>query len=183
MKHLLTALAVPWALALAPVAHAQVMSSETEEAKEAASEAVALAKDQMQDTFGVDSLDNGRYLWKDGHAQGDVDRVVVSLPDQLAFAYSGNELIGVSTISSGKDDHPTPTGIFSVLQKDRDHRSHKYNDAPMPFMQRIDQYGIALHAGYLPGHPDSHGCVRLPQPFASKLFSSTKLGTEVMIGA
>ena len=109
-------------------------------------------------------------------------KVVVSLTDQMLYAYDGDELIAVSTISSGKDSHPTPTGIFPIMQKARFHRSNQYNDAPMPYMQRLDNYGIALHAGDLPGYPASHGCIRLPKKFAAKLFAATEIGTEVMVG-
>jgi len=89
----------------------------------------------------------------------------------------------VATISSGAAETPTPTGIFEILEKKPMHHSRKYDNAPMPFMQRIDQYGIALHAGHNPGHPASHGCVRLPKQFAAKLFAATGIGTQVLIGA
>ena len=111
------------------------------------------------------------------------ERVVVSLSDQLAYLYRGDTLIAVSTVSSGKDEKPTPAGIFSILEKKPMHRSRKYDNAPMPWMQRIDQYGIALHAGHNPGEPASHGCVRLPAQFAKKLYSVTEVGTPVYIGA
>jgi lipoprotein-anchoring transpeptidase ErfK/SrfK len=108
---------------------------------------------------------------------------VVSLGDQLAFLYRGDELVAVSTISTGKDEKPTPTGIFSVLDKKPFYRSKKYDNAPMPWMQRIDDYGIALHGGFNPGYPASHGCIRLPVDFAKKLFTVTGVGTPVYIGA
>ncbi len=136
----------------------------------------------MLDAFGQTSLKNGRYLWRDVPGDGE-PRVVISLSDQLAFLYRGSTLVAVSTISSGKSTKPTPTGVFPILQKKRFHRSVKYDNAPMPFMQRIDKYGVALHAGHLPGHPASHGCVRLPSDFAAKLFSVTDVGTPVLIGA
>jgi lipoprotein-anchoring transpeptidase ErfK/SrfK len=101
----------------------------------------------------------------------------------LAFLYRGDTLVAVSTISSGTPDRRTPTGIFNILEKKPMHRSRKYDDAPMPFMQRIDQYGIALHAGHNPGHPASHGCVRLPAKFAARLYAVTDVGTPVLIGA
>ena len=111
------------------------------------------------------------------------ERVVVSLTDQLAFLYRGDTLVAVSTISTGKDEKPTPTGIFSVLDKRPFYRSKKYDNAPMPWMQRIDQYGVALHGGYNPGYPASHGCIRLPVAFAKKLYTVTGVGTPVYIGA
>ena len=90
--------------------------------------------------------------------------------------------MAVATISSGEPGRDTPTGIFSVLNKKTMHRSKKYENAPMPFAQFIDQYGVALHAGFNPGRPASHGCVRLPAAFAKKLFAVTDLGTPVYIG-
>ncbi len=111
------------------------------------------------------------------------ERVVVSLSDQLAYLYRGDTLMAVTTVSTGTSKHPTPTGIFSVLNKKPMHRSRKYDNAPMPFSQFIDQYGIALHAGHIPGRPASHGCVRLPASFAKKLYQVTDIGTPVYIGA
>jgi len=158
-------------------------TAETAEDKAAAANAAELAKADLIATFDRPTLENGEFVWKSGKAAGEVDRVVISLSDQLAFAYHGDELIGASTISSGADEKPTPTGIFPILEKQRLHRSIKYDNAPMPFMQRLDDYGIALHAGRLPGYPASHGCVRLPAAFAAKLFAATRVGTVVLIGA
>jgi lipoprotein-anchoring transpeptidase ErfK/SrfK len=86
-------------------------------------------------------------------------------------------------VSTGAEETPTPTGIFAVLNKKTMHRSRKYDNAPMPYAQFIDQYGVALHAGHNPGRPASHGCVRLPAAFAKKLFTTTQVGTPVYIGA
>jgi lipoprotein-anchoring transpeptidase ErfK/SrfK len=137
----------------------------------------------MVDAFGFKMLKPGQYLWRDVPEAAGPERVVVSLSDQLAFLYRGETLMAVSTISSGRGDKPTPTGIFSVLDKRPMYRSKKYDNAAMPWMQRIDQYGVALHAGYNPGVPASHGCVRLPPQFARKLYSVTDVGTPVYIGA
>jgi lipoprotein-anchoring transpeptidase ErfK/SrfK len=155
---------------------------ETAEHKAEAASAAATAKDDMQATFGKEYLRNGEHLWKKTGAAAEVTRVVIDLSDQLAFAYRDDQLIGVSTISSGTDEKPTPTGIFPILEKRRMHHSIKDDNAPMPFMQRLDDYGVALHAGKLPGYPASHGCVRLPAAFAAKLFAATSVGTVVMIG-
>ena len=89
--------------------------------------------------------------------------------------------MAVSTISSGDADHLSPVGVFPIMEKKRHHRSNRYNDAPMPYMQRLNEWGVALHAGHLPGYPASHGCIRLPSAFAAKLFAATELGTEVLI--
>jgi hypothetical protein len=89
--------------------------------------------------------------------------------------------IAVATCSTGAPGHATPTGVFTVLQKDKHHRSSTYNNAPMPNMNRLTWSGIALHAGKLPGYPASHGCVRLPLEFSAKLFTVTHIGTPVII--
>ena len=148
----------------------------------AASDAAVQARMDMLDAFGPINLEPGKYLWRDVPATGS-ERLVVSLSDQLAFLYRGHTLVAVSTISSGKEGNDTPIGVFSVLDKKPMHRSRKYDNAPMPWMQRIDQYGIALHAGFNPGRPASHGCVRLPSAFAKKLYQVTAVGTPVIIGA
>ena len=107
--------------------------------------------------------------------------VYVDLGRQRATVYRNGVRIGVSTISSGKDGHETPTGVFTILEKDKDHRSSTYNDAPMPYQQRLTWLGVAMHAGNLPGYPASHGCVRLPMEFAKKLFTVTPMGGTVVI--
>ncbi|WP_093027652.1 L,D-transpeptidase family protein [Thiocapsa roseopersicina] len=107
--------------------------------------------------------------------------VVVSLPEQLTHVYRNGVRIGVSTCSTGKPGHDTPTGVFTVLEKDTDHKSSTYNNAPMPNMNRLTWDGVALHAGKLPGYPASHGCVRLPYAFSEKLWTVTHPGTPVII--
>ena len=154
---------------------------ETAEARTAALEAAEQARIDMIAAFGDKQLKPGQYLWRDGPS-GE-PRVVVSLSDQLAYLYRGDELAAVATISTGTETHPTPTGIFPILAKKTMHRSKKYDDAPMPHMQRLDSYGIAMHAGYNPGRPASHGCIRLPAKFAAKLFGVTEIGSTVYIGA
>lgn len=182
MRHLLPVLA-GGILALTLPAHSALASIETPQARLEAAEAAEMAHDHLADTFGAHTLANGKFLWRKDAGKRQVDRVVISLSNQMAFAYAGDELVGVSTISSGKAGKETPTGIFTVLDKQRTYFSKKYDNAPMPFMQRIDQYGIALHAGHLPGRPASKGCVRLPREFAAKLFAATSVGTEVLIGS
>jgi len=156
---------------------------ETYQAQIAASDAASQARVDMVEAFGPKDLKPGQYVWRDVPEAAGPERIVVSLSDQLAFFYRGDSLVAVSTISSGRSGRDTPTGIFSVLDKRPFYRSKKYDNAPMPWMQRIDQYGIALHAGYNPGVPASHGCVRLPSAFAKKLYSVTGIGTPVYIGA
>jgi hypothetical protein len=89
--------------------------------------------------------------------------------------------IGVSTVSTGKKGYDTPTGVFSILQKDPKHRSSTYNNAPMPYQQRLTWDGVALHAGGLPGYPESHGCVHLPYAFSKLLFAETPMGGTVIV--
>jgi len=137
----------------------------------------------MLDAFGPKDLKPGQYLWRDVPDAAGPQRVVISLSDQLAYLYRGNTLVAVSTISSGKDEKPSPTGIFSVLDKRPFYRSKKYDNAAMPFAQFFDPAGIALHAGSVGNEPNSHGCVHLPAPFAKKLYSVTDVGTPVYIGA
>jgi len=126
-------------------------------------------------------LKPGDYLWYPQIAPSGPVVLVVSLDEQRAYVYRNGIAIGVSTISSGKAGKETPPGVFTILQKHKDHRSNLYNDAPMPFMQRLTWGGIALHGGALPGHPASHGCVRLPQAFAQKLFAITRTGDTVVV--
>ncbi|AMN41805.1 L,D-transpeptidase [Rhodoplanes sp. Z2-YC6860] len=106
--------------------------------------------------------------------------IIVSLDKQRATLFADGVAVAQSKISSGTAEHPTPLGIFSILQKSRHHVSNLYY-APMPFMQRITWSGSALHEGPLPGYPASHGCVRLPNDFAQLLWKSTKLGARVVI--
>ncbi len=107
--------------------------------------------------------------------------IVVSIARQHLTVYDGLKPIASTTVSTGVDGHNTPLGVFSVIQKDRFHRSNLYNDAPMPFMQRITWSGVALHEGHVTGRPASHGCIRLPQAFAMKLWKLTKLGARVIV--
>ncbi|MBZ0218426.1 MAG: L,D-transpeptidase family protein [Fimbriimonadaceae bacterium] len=108
-------------------------------------------------------------------------KMVISLSSQRIDVYQGRDLIHSSPISSGKAGYNTPSGIFSILQRNRWHRSNIYSNAPMPFMQRLTWSGIALHAGRVPGYPASHGCVRLPNKFATTLYNLTSVGAHVVI--
>lgn len=129
----------------------------------------------------AEKLKPGEYLWAPDVAPQGPILIVVSLKTQHAHVYRNGVLIGISTVSTGKAGYQTPTGIFTVLQKHVEHRSNLYENAPMPYMQRLTWSGIALHAGNLPGYPASHGCVRLPLGFAKLLFGITRLGLTVVI--
>jgi len=97
------------------------------------------------------------------------------------YLFKGEQLIGVTNISTGKKGHPTPLGFWTINWKRPMYRSKKYDNAPMPFMQNIDDRGIALHGGVTPGYPASHGCIRLPMAFAKQLYGLTKPGNKVVI--
>jgi len=108
--------------------------------------------------------------------------MVVSISEQRAYVYRNGILIGATTVSTGRPGHQTPTGVFTVLQKQREHRSTIYDGAPMPYMERLTWGGVALHAGGLPGYPESHGCIHLPSEFARQLFGISPNGMTVVIG-
>jgi lipoprotein-anchoring transpeptidase ErfK/SrfK len=106
---------------------------------------------------------------------------VISIADQRVSIYNNHGLVARSAISTGMPGHPTPKGVFTIIGRERYHRSNIYSNAPMPFMQRITWSGIAMHLGVVPGHPASHGCIRLPAGFAAKLWGLTKIGERVVI--
>src|ERR1051326_7655144 len=118
----------------------------------------------------VNRLRPGQFIWEPWLAPDGRMTIVVNLHAQRAAVYRDGVRIGATTISSGKRKYRTPTGVFRILQKDRVHRSKKYNNAPMPFTQRFTRSGVALHGGGVPGYPSSHGCVHLPRSFAKLLF-------------
>ena len=129
----------------------------------------------------AEALRPGQFIWRPERAERGPVEVVVSIPRQMAYVYRGGTLIAVSTVSTGRRGHSTPTGSFTILQKNRRHFSNLYNNAPMPNMQRLTWGGVAMHAGALPGYPASHGCVRLPMEFSRLLFGVTNLGGRVHI--
>lgn len=129
----------------------------------------------------ADQLKPGQWVWAPEIAPEGPITVYVDLSLQIATVYRNGVRIGVSTVSSGKPGHETPTGVFTILQKDAKHRSSTYNNAPMPFQERLTWDGVALHAGGLPGYPESHGCVHLPYEFARLLFGETHMGGTVII--
>jgi lipoprotein-anchoring transpeptidase ErfK/SrfK len=112
---------------------------------------------------------------------GEALMAIVSIKSQHVTIYDADGWIMRAPVSTGTKGRETPSGIFTVLQKDKDHRSNLYDDAWMPHMLRITWSGIALHGGPLPGYPASHGCIRLPYGFADKLFDKVKLGMRVII--
>ena len=129
----------------------------------------------------ADKLKPGQWVWKPEIAPKGPILVYVDLGRQVATVYRNGIRIGVTTISSGRPGYETPTGVFTILEKNVEHRSRKYNDAPMPYQERLTWGGVALHAGGLPGYPESHGCIHLPMKFAEKLYGLTKIGSKVII--
>lgn len=128
-----------------------------------------------------DGMKAGDFVWEPEKSPNGLVAIIVSIPDQRVHVYRNGIRIGLSTCSTGKKGHSTPTGVFTILQKDKDHRSSTYNNAPMPNMNRLTWRGIALHAGNLPGYPASHGCIRLPLKFSALLFGATHVGTPVIL--
>lgn len=129
----------------------------------------------------ITDLRPGDYTWHPDRSPTGPLAIIVSIPEQLVFVYRNGIRIAVSTCSTGKPGHDTPTGVFTILQKDRTHHSSLYNEASMPNTERLTWSGVALHAGGLPGYPSSHGCVHLPLAFSSLLYGITTVGTPVII--
>jgi lipoprotein-anchoring transpeptidase ErfK/SrfK len=115
------------------------------------------------------------------HAPGTPLLAVVGLAEQRISIYDAKGKIMESPVSSGQTGYETPAGIYSIVQKEEDHHSNLYDDASMPFMERITWTGMALHAGVLPGYAASHGCVRLPHDFAERLYDVTNMGMRVVV--
>src|ERR1700678_3821315 len=130
----------------------------------------------------INQLKKGEFLWMGEAVTTGPVVMVVSITEQRGYVYRNGILIGATTVSTGRPGHLTPTGVFTVLQKQKEHRSTIYDGAPMPYMERLTWGGVALHAGGLPGYPESHGCIHLPSEFAQRLFSITSDGMTVVIG-
>ncbi|MEY9360463.1 lipoprotein-anchoring transpeptidase ErfK/SrfK [Bradyrhizobium yuanmingense] len=107
--------------------------------------------------------------------------IVVSIDRQKMTVYDKAGVFAESPVSTGMKGHSTPMGVFSIIQKHKFHRSNLYSGAPMPYMQRITWSGVAMHAGALPGYPASHGCIRMPMAFATKMWNWTRMGARVIV--
>ncbi len=138
-----------------------------------------LATGSVLDAVG--RLKAGEYLWAPQIAPSGPILFVINITTQRAVLYRNGVPIGITTVSTARRGYRTPTGVFTVLQKQVRHFSSIYDNAPMPYMQRLTWGGVALHGGQLPGYPASHGCIRLPQAFARLLYGETRLGMTVMI--
>ncbi len=162
-----------------PFAAALLVSANLMSAPIASAQMVRIADDPR----AVD-LKNGQFGWDDralAATEGGEVEMVISVPAQMAYIFRGGRMIGATTVSTGKKGKATPLGLFEILQKREFHRSNLYSNAPMPFMQRLTWDGIALHGGDLPGYPASHGCIRMPNAFAKRLFSLTAMGGRVLV--
>jgi hypothetical protein len=129
------------------------------------------------------NLKPGQFVWDPAASAAGPIVVVVSLTDQRADVYRNGIRIGVTTVSTGRKGHETPTGVFTILQKDKDHHSSIYNDAAMPYQERLTWGGVAIHAGGLPGYPESHGCIHMPSQFAKDLFEVSPMGMTVVVAS
>ncbi|HEX6660507.1 MAG TPA: L,D-transpeptidase family protein [Sphingomicrobium sp.] len=165
MKRVLSSIAAVCAIAVAQSVYAQ---------GSATSAPLALIDDPR-------ALKPGQWVWAAQDAPEGPVLVYVDLTRQIATVYRNGFRIAVTTVSTGRPGFATPTGVFTILQRDANHHSSKYNDAPMPFTERLTWQGVALHAGGLPGYPSSHGCVHLPLQFAKLLFGIESLGGTVII--
>jgi lipoprotein-anchoring transpeptidase ErfK/SrfK len=144
----------------------------------------------------------------DGDGVNGKPSIKIKIGEQRAYFYKGGELVGISQLSTGREGLDTPSGTFKITQKDKDHASSKYGDyvdsgdnvvvpnvdvtkdpkppgthfkgAPMPYFMRVVG-GVGMHAGYLPGYPASHGCIRMPEFMAENFFRSVTEGTPVTI--
>src|SRR6267378_30040 len=128
------------------------------------------------------TLKAGEYWWHPEISPEGPLMILISIPEQRMHIYRNGILIGRSTVSTGSTGHDTPGGVFTILEKQQTYRSKKYDNAPMPNMQRLTWTGIAMHSGQLPGYAASHGCVRLPYDFSQLLFATTSRGGTVVIG-
>ncbi|HXG80179.1 MAG TPA: L,D-transpeptidase family protein [Sphingomicrobium sp.] len=126
-------------------------------------------------------LKAGQFIWESASAPDGPTLLIVNLATQRAMLFRNGVPMAASTVSTGRPGYETPTGVFTILEKHKEHYSRKYDNAPMPNMQRLTWKGIALHGGNLPGYPASHGCIRLPYKFAELLFGATRLGMTVVI--
>lgn len=181
MKYVFTTISAALAIAVCSTAPGSAAAAPAKELYRWTHGNSTKAIDEMAEIFGETALKPGQYLWAPDIPEEGETRIVIDLLTQMAFVYRDQQLVGAAAISSGKEKTRTPLGFYPVLEKRRFYRSRKYDNAPMPFMQRIDEYGIALHGGDNPGYPASHGCIRLPIKFAERLFALTQLGSEVVI--
>lgn len=126
------------------------------------------------------TLAPNQFVWNDNIAADPV-RIVVNIGEQRLYVYRGDQLVAATAVSTGRDGKETPSGTFTILQKEVAHKSTLYDAAPMPWMERLTWDGVAIHAGSNPGFPTSHGCIHVPTAFAKKLYGVTAVGTQVTV--
>lgn len=194
-------------LAIVPVLHADDDDDDSSSKHSRAARAYSSKGGVRREYTGEDRVryQLWNYTWKP-NPDRPITRIEVRLEEQKVYVYQGDDVAGVSPITTGKPGHETPTGHYSILAKDIDHKSNLYgvfldsnghivdsnasvgqeppagsvfDAAEMPYYMRIRDDGVGLHAGYLPGYPASHGCIRLPHAFAELLFSNASVGTPV----
>jgi hypothetical protein len=170
---LAAALVAPPALAIGPVRPAAPAPH--------AAKAIAAAKPSAPAKPHEPRLKPGDFVWTPDLSPVGPMVMFVSLEDQVAYVYRAGVRIGVTTVSTGRKGYATPAGVFEVVQKQLMHHSNRYDNAPMPFMQRLTWDGLALHAGHVRGQPASHGCVRMPDGFAKALYGEPTRGMTVVI--
>jgi lipoprotein-anchoring transpeptidase ErfK/SrfK len=137
--------------------------------------------EEMVETFGVAEVGPNEWHWADSLPETGEVKVIVDLKEQMTYAWKGDVLVGAASVSTGKAGKETQLGFWPILSKHKRYRSRKYDNAPMPYFQRMDRFGIGLHGGHNPGKPASHGCIRLPEEYAAKLFALTSIGDEVIV--
>ena len=123
----------------------------------------------------------GEFAWDDDGVPAGRLTVVVDLRARTLSAYRAGIEIGRSFITHGADNKPTPTGTFPILQKDADHHSNLYDNAPMPWMLRLTRDGVAIHGAEIADDAATRGCVGLPAEFAEMLFQAARLGDPVIV--
>jgi hypothetical protein len=173
-----------WVNVFCPLAGALLVSACVPDAQGAAPDSVEVTPQPAQMLTAVPEVIEEPPLTKTvGEVLESGVLITISLSSQQMHVFRNGVLWRSSPVSTGKRGKATPTGVFAILQKKKFHRSNLYSNAPMPFMQRLTWDGIAIHAGRLPGYPASHGCIRLPNAFASELFKITGATSTAVIVA
>jgi len=127
------------------------------------------------------ALKPNQYTWDPDRSPSGPVGIIIDLNKQILYVYRDGKRIGRSTISTGSKSHPTTPGTYTILTKNEEYHSKKYDEASMPFMERLTWDGMAIHGGNNPGKPSSHGCIHVPLEFAKKLYGLTQTGDTVLI--